>query len=246
MNELPQKLVKQKDFAVLAGVTPQVVNYNKKNLGGAVVGRKIDVNHPLAQSFIQANIINHVDVLNAPGEKIGVGGENVRQSVGQLSIELKKSENQPVLPEQLESLTLKEIIKYYGSMPGFQAFLAAHDKLTGLKTKQIKQDAVRRVLIDKQYEGKLAFEAIELLFKRLTADVPDNLTLKVISLAEEKKQASALAIKREIITAISNVLRTCQNTLIKKLEADKDEVLKKLYVKIHVDDFEEPEERIWF
>ena len=243
MNELPQKLVKQKDFAVLAGVTPQVVNYNKKNLGGAVVGRKIDVNHPLAQSFIQANIINNVDVLNAPSEKIGVGGKNVSRSV---SIELKKSEDQPVLPEEIESLTLREIIKFYGSMPGFQAFLAAHDKLTGLKTKQIKQDAVRRVLIDKQYEGKLAFEAIELLFKRLTADVPDNLALKVISLANEKKQAAAFAIKREIITAISNVLKACQNTLIKNLEADKDKILKKLYVKIHFDDFEEPDERIWF
>ena len=221
MPELPLKLVKQKDFAALAGVIPQTITKIKKRLGEAVVGRKININHPLAQAYLQERDVKSSDVLNSPGDKSGVQGERGLKN-------LAKPQNVPEVPDEIANLTLLEIVKLYGGMPGFQQFLTAHTKLADYKNKQLKWELSRQELISKKQEAKVVFEALEQLFKRFVNELPISQAQKVIAIAHENRVDANYQIQTALREMNSNALSICKNRMIKRLGIDRNEELSKL------------------
>ena len=223
MKNLPQKLIKQKEFAAMAGVVPQTITKLKSRLGEAVVGRKINLNHPLAQEYLEERRAKNQDILISHREK---GDEGRGRDVS-----IKAKDDLPVLPDEIASLTLLEIVSLYGGMPGFERFVSAHTKLADYKNKQLKWELGRNELINKKQEAKLIFEALEQLFKRFINELPVTQAQKIISVAQENRADTNFQIQKIIRDTNSNALNICKNRLIKRLSLDRDEELSRLFKK---------------
>lgn len=233
-----QKLIKQKEFAALAGVTPAAITQIKNRLGAALVGKKIDVNHPLAQAYLEERKAKQSKT-PAPGfpeiprEKIG--GMEDGQIVLSDSL-ARKSE----IPSDLAGLTLGEIVERFGSVPEFSSYVKAQTNLEDYQTKRAKRRELRGKLINKEHEARVVFGIVEALSRRLLTDIPQTLSRRVVAIAFQEPVEADYRVQEEIKAANSNALKICQNALLRRLDAEEDAVLFGKYKK----DFSMPEIKI--
>jgi len=232
MAEHVQKLIKQKDFADLAGVKPPAITQAKPRLGEAVVGRKIDVNHPLAQQYLEdreqrqaAQIARTPDIRISPRDNIQGAGAVQNFVVSQVQ------GSRPTVPEELAGLTIQEVVEMWGGVPAFTAYVKAQSALTDYMAKKTNSEHKRGELIDRGQQARASFEAIELLFKRFLTDHPRMLASKVVDLARQKKANVAFKVEQEIRAANTNILKICQNSIVNRLRVEEDATVSDLYRK---------------
>ena len=218
MDEEPVKLVTQKDFADMAGVSPSNINRIKKRLGAAVVGRKINANHALAQTYIAERPLREerdrrsLDRLNKTKSNPAVNTRNY------VYPDAPKELPKIVVPEKLANMTLKEITETYGSLAEFSIYVSTQDKLTTYLTKHYKFKDSRDKVVDKAFLAKIIFEMLELLFERLVNDVPGTLAQRVIAIVKRKTDDVQHKVQKEYEDANSRALRICKDNLIQQLQ----------------------------
>ena len=224
MSSETKKLVTQKEFARLCGITPGGVNYAKKNLGGAVEGRRININHPLALAYREKH--NPSGIL--PGipdfskdEESSHGDEfsQDQQANGKDRIpEVPDSIPAPVVPEELADLTLSEIVERYGSLSEFRVYVSAQKDLSDYQMKHLKYQDRRNELIEKRFFANVIFEIVENLYKNLVEDVPMTVAQKTIAIARREPENALHLVQREYERANGKQLKICKETLAEKLK----------------------------
>jgi len=224
---MTRKLIKQIDFARLAGVTPGAITALKPKLGDALVGRKIDVNHPNAQAYLEeqeakreASRTKNADMRISPREK----NEGLREED---SFNIDDSR----IRDDLMDLTLSQIVDLYGSLPGYVVYVKAQAQVEDYQAKKEKRAKARGDLIDKHHEARVAFEALEQLAIRLLTEIPQTLSQKIITIARQDEVDSSYRVKEEIKSANGKALKICQNALIRRLEIEENAVLSSAYKK---------------
>ncbi len=218
MSEITVKLVTQKDFAEMAGVSPSNINRIKKRLGAAVIGRKIDANHASAQSYIAERPIRDerdrrsLTRLNSPKVNPAVNPGNYAYP------DAPEETPKVVVPEKLAGLTLQEIVETYGSLNEFSVYVSTQKNLTDYLTKSFKFKDSRDKVVDKSFQGKIIFEMLEVLFDRLVNDVPFSLAQRVVAIVKLNSDDALNEAQKEYSEANSRALRICKDNLIQQLQ----------------------------
>jgi hypothetical protein len=159
-------LVTRTNFAKMAGVGLTAISEAVKSgaLAKAMVGKKLDANHPDAVLYLQRN---------------------------KARLEAKKRRNQDnignkVLTEKLDNkveefmdLTLREVIEFFGTDEKFSEWLRAAKTIEDIREKQLKNRVTQGELIPRELVRTSVFAYLEILNLRLLGDSPRTITARV-------------------------------------------------------------------
>jgi len=164
-------LVTRTNFAKMAAVSPSNISkaINKTGLlTKAVVGKKIDANHPDAVLYLARNKAR----LEAKKRK--------SQNVGNNFLEEKlDGEIEPFL-----DLSLREVVELFGTDEKFSEWLKAAKIIEDIKEKQIKNNTSLNELIPREYVRTHLIAFIETLSVRLLSDSPRTIAARVLEAKE--------------------------------------------------------------
>ena len=218
-------IISKKEFAKLAGVNPSAVTQAFPKTHPACEGPKINKNHPEAIAYIAQKPFRD--------EKKALKKQNINDDSSNYnhSFVVPEVPNQPPkleIPEALAKLTLEEIVQTYGGLAGFKMYIKTAKDLEDYQTSRTKHAEKRGDLIDKSYEAKLLFEALEMLFDRLVNDIPGEVTQRVISIIKRGEVDSDLVVQKVYTEANSRALKICKNELLDQLKLDEYKIKSEL------------------
>lgn len=167
-------LVSKTIFAKQAGTSlGSVSNAIKRgNLTNAVIGTKININHPEAQLFINRN---------KAMQNFRDNDNNKPKTELEYNSELPKETTEV---EQYYNLSLREIINTFGTDYRFNEWLKAVKNIEDIKEKRIKNEHSMGSLISREFVRSHIFSLIETSNIRLLSDSPRTITARVLEANE--------------------------------------------------------------
>lgn len=219
-------LISKKDFAERAGATPGAISHIFKKDHPACVNNKINLNHPEAKIYLEQKAfrLERKKQRQIQNETPFSDSRPANLNTDFVAPDIPEEENKPVVPEVLANLTLEEIVMKYGGLPGFKMYVSTLKEFNSYQAKKLKYDEDRGELINKNYEAKILFEALELLFERLVNDIPHELTQRIISIVKRGDDDMALLVQNEYTAANSRALKICKSDLLERLEMNESEI----------------------
>lgn len=120
--------------------------------------------------------------------------------------------------EEIESLTLKQIVERYGGIVGFKNYVDALDKMSAWKNKELKYEQARKKLIKKNPVARSLFSIVDIAFRRIVTEYPTTVTDQLIAIALGKKKTAridAIALQEQ---ALSKILKGVKREVVKGLD----------------------------
>lgn len=128
-------LVSRSEFARRAGITPGAVTKAcKKSLAPATVGKRIDMSHQTAIAYIN----------NRTGNTTTVNGWRAHNEAKKLAA-LEALKNEP-----FADMTLRQVVKKYGTEAAFSDWLKAIKLIEDIKEKRLKNVTAQDELVSKK------------------------------------------------------------------------------------------------
>lgn len=179
------KLVKQKDFAELAKIVPGNVAYlrTKDEFKGAFQGKKIDLEHSAVIKYIQ----RRNPAFNPLGKPEKISSLPLAER-GLFDFEVENI-------EELQGLTLREIVKKYGGIAGFKEFVSSQKLLAEYERVELRLLKEKGELIERKLVSGVVFGYLKLLVSKLYNDLPRGLSEKITRFIKIEKNPSAKIIE---------------------------------------------------
>ena len=129
--------------------------------------------------------------------------------------------NTEITFEEIENLTIKQVVERYGGIVGFKNYVDALDKMAAWKIKEQKYNERRKELIEKNPVAMALFSIINIAFKRIL-EYPDTVTDQLIAIAKgDKKTARIDAIDLQTQT-LSKILKSVKREVVRDLKGIDD------------------------
>ncbi len=182
---------------------------------------RLNLNDPVIQEHIAVRAAKLDSVLekkpkSKSQKKNQTNQTNAKPEVGNF-FESKINEHYSIDPETIESLTIKEVVEIYGSLPGFKNVVDALKSISEYKNKELKYEQNRGEVIEKNPMADSLFSILDLAFKRLVGEYPSSINpeLRAIAMSDNKNANIAMIELQE--KAISRILKECKKEIIKRL-----------------------------
>ena len=205
-------------FAKKVGVVATTISAQTapgKKLAAAMVGTKIDADHPNAVHYARTPRKKPRHNAHTPGIANPIVGEDYTSVAPELPPDIDESR----IPEDLSELyekPLREIIDIYGSIPALLDWLKAGKLLEEIKTKQLKNAKDMGELVPREFFEKNILNYIVTANARLLNDSPRTIALSVQALVEAGAPLSELT--AEIQKGISSQIRSVKAKVIGELD----------------------------
>ena len=195
-------LVTRSEFARKAGRSPgAVTKAAKKSLAPATVGKRIDISHPAAIEYIK----------KCTGNTTTVNGWRAHY-------EAKKQEALEALKnESFADMTLKQVVKKYGTEAAFSDWLKAIKLIEDIKEKRLKNAETTNELVNRDLVVVGIVEPFEAVNKKLLSDGAKTIASRVTTMTsdghtlEECERFVSDQISSYIIMMKSESLKRLQN-----------------------------------
>jgi hypothetical protein len=212
-------LISQSELARLAGVSRNTVSRRTSADGpmsDAKVGSKIDLDHPTVVEWLDGHKVptdaSVMPVKRGPQPKpISRNPKPPKQPKKTTELSIDAIGEIPI--DELEHMTLREIITRFGSINGFKRYLDSLKQIAEIRLKDIDIDKRRGILIPREQVAGSVFPMLEVAFGRLVGDVPTALTPQVIARIESGGDDTALDVQKLIHDANARVLRNVKTSL---------------------------------
>lgn len=182
---IAKKLITKTQLAKLAGVSlPAVSQKLKTDLADAIVGKKLDADHPAVEKF-----------LNSTRKRQASEDKYEKQQKNRLDEQKQKE----LKVEKYLDLTLREIIKLFGSDSEFVDFLRASKLIEEIQEKRIKNEISLSKLISRDFVKDKVLNLIDNSNRRLLVDTPRSIVTRVIN---AKETGESKEIIEQIVTAL--------------------------------------------
>lgn len=229
MEKYPVRYLGKKEFAIFLELTPGAITNKFPREAPGVVMNKIDLTHPKILEYIEIKgykdkpLIITTPVFDLSVQpKINNDQKNDQDIAASIPIPINIPKIQT--PEELENLTLSEIVEKYGHLKEFKQYTSTLKELEVLREKKLKNDFRRDQLIDKKTEAKLLFEVLETLFSGLLNDGAMSLSQRVLAIAQKNDDDAMMRIQKEIEEYISRELKMSRDKIIERLKMSDSEV----------------------
>ncbi len=123
------------------------------------------------------------------------------------------------LPDEFKDyadLTVREVVKQYGSELMFKEFLSAMDKIAGLKLKEMNLAERTGELIERSIVSNIVFDGFETLHLRLLSESSKTISRKLGSMI--KSGAEPEQCEKEVKRIISKLLKLTKRGMVKGLK----------------------------
>ena len=160
-------LITRAEFARRAGRSPGAVTKAcKKMLAPATVGKRIDVNHPAAIAYIK----------NCTGNTTTVNGWAAHNEAKKLAA-LDALKNEP-----FADMTLKQVVKKYGTEAAFSDWLKAIKLIEDISEKRLKNAETISGLVNVQLVKNGVVKPFDMMCDKLLTDGAKTIARRVTSM----------------------------------------------------------------
>jgi hypothetical protein len=209
------------DLARLARVSRAAVTKLCKDgapLAAAVVGKKIDAEHPLVREWLAGKGITEVKRY-APGDapatkrpprakKVAPEAEPDRRFA---PVSTQAGDDIP----NFEDLTVREVVIQHGSVDGFKRYVEVLVKIADFKHREMKIRQQRDELVDRDQVRNLVFPLVDVAYSRLVTDVPTALSSAIVARVEAGGDDVVREVDGMIQAANSKVLKSTKSELLR-------------------------------
>lgn len=175
---------------------------------------KVNLWHPVVQQH-KADL--EAKKANVSGPTPPGNGSKKGKSVS-VSVSLPQNGNLEITFEDVENLTIKEIVERYGGIAGFKNYVDALDKMSAWKNKELKYEQARKKLIKKNPVARSLFSIVDIAFRRIVTEYPTTVTDQLIAISLGKKKTAridAIALQEQ---ALSKILKGVKREVLKGLD----------------------------
>lgn len=226
-------LLNQEDTAKLLGLTQQVFNrYCKVKFEAALVGKWINIKHPLIIEYMEARAGRIAAVGDTPPPYIAK--KAVKKAAKDNNQEQPPDyEYKPESPikigdisfDKIENLTVKEVVHKYGTMAGFKNYLDALKVMADWKNKELKFLEARVQLVAINPFTNSIFSLIDLAFKRIVNEFPNAIAPQLKAIIKVGKDDSLIQMVKLMEKELSQILKNCKSKVIKDINKKKKKAI---------------------
>ena len=180
----------------------------------AVHPKGVDAEHPLVREWLEGH-----GMLRLPDE---TGTKPAATKTKTRKPPTKKQEVQatgithigsrPI--EELENMTVKEVVMRFGSGDGFKRYVDSLKNIADYKYREVRVRQQRGELVERDKVAGTVFPLIDVAFSRLVNDVPVALSKQVLAAAEIGGDSVLIEIERLIREANSRVLKNLKQSAL--------------------------------
>jgi len=194
-------LVTRSEFARKAGRSPgAVTKAAKKSLAPATVGKRIDAGHPAALEYIK----------KCTGDTITVNGWRAHNEAKKLAaLEALKNES-------FGDMTLKQVVKKYGTEPAFSDWLKAIKLIEDIKEKRLKNVTVQDELVSKKLVQIGVIDIFNTSHIKLINDGAKSIAAGAVS--KHVSGAELVDIEHFVADQISSFIKMMKSESLKRLQ----------------------------
>lgn len=193
-------LVSRSEFARRAGISPGAVTKAcKKNLAPATVGKRIDFNHPAAVSYIN----------NRAGSVTTNGWTAHNEAKKQAALEKLQGEN-------YADMTLREVIKKYGTDPAFSDWLKCIKLIEDINEKRLKNECTINEMVSRQLIKAGIVAPFEAVSNKLLTDGAKTMASRVTMMVDGGR--SVAECEAAIVDQLSSFIKMMKSESLKRLQ----------------------------
>ncbi len=120
--------------------------------------------------------------------------------------------------EEIENLTLKEIVQGYGGIVGFKNYVDAMDKMAGWKIKEQKYRDRRNELIEKVPVASSLFSIVNMMLSRIVNEYPATVTDQIFAIVKGEKETSRIDTIELQQKTLSKIIKDGKKELVRDLK----------------------------
>lgn len=178
---------------------------------------KIDIEHPLVMEWLATHDVHELPDVGAPHKQQPPKSAQAVRSPPASKPSPVQTRAGSYAIEQLEDLTVREVVMKYGSIDGFKRYVESLKHIADYKYRELRVLQQRGDLIERDKVSGQVFPLIDVAFSRLVSDVPDSVSKMVIARAESGGPETLRDVQQLIRDANSRVLKNVKTSL-EKLE----------------------------
>lgn len=200
---MSQDLVTKTEFAARAGKTASgALRWLSRNAPDSVHGNLVDVTHPKVAAYIEKG-------KKSPTPK-RASARPTASTAGQ------RHRNYDFVPmDEIENLTVAELVEKYKGMPGALAWVEFHKKVLATRFDELRLAKEAGKVVDRDYVEKFVFGALDALFSSLLSDAPQRLSLELSELV--KAGATPTRVQKKIHDETSKLLKGAKHKIQRAL-----------------------------
>lgn len=126
-------------------------------------------------------------------------------------------QNQEISIEEIENLTLKQIVERYGGIAGFKAYAETLDKIASWKIREIKYEQTRKKLVSKNPVVSSLFALINAGNKSIL-EYPPTVTDQLMAIANSGRKTARIEMIELQNQALSKILKGVKQEVLKGLK----------------------------
>jgi len=123
--------------------------------------------------------------------------------------------------EEIENLTIKQVVERYGGIVGFKNYVDALAKMSDWKNKEQKYLTGRNKLIEKNPVAASLFSIINVAFKRIL-EYPETVTDQLIAIAQGNKKTARIDVIELQTQTLSKILKSVKREVVRDLKKIED------------------------
>jgi len=219
------KLLNKEETAKLLGIDHSVLcRYCKVKFQAAVVGKLINIKHPSIIEYMEARAGRIAAVGDAPPPYIAKQPAKDNSREQQPDYEYKQESPIKVgsIPfDEIEDLTVKEVVHKYGTIAGFKNYLDALKTMADWKNKELKFMEARVELVKINPFTNSILSLIDLAFKRIVNEFPNAIAPQLKAIIKVGKDDALIQMAKLMEKELSQILKNCKSKVIKDIKKKK-------------------------
>lgn len=200
------RYVRVATFAKWAGVTRQSI---KSAVDRGVLSecihpenKMINAAHPLARQYLAEKGVDELP------EDLDFEQEQTSSQAGVL-----RKPDDSWNKDELENLTLRQILQRFGSVPGFKQYVDSLRAIAEYQQRDLRVQQARGTLIDRDFVEYKLFAMVDLAFQRLLTDMPDSLGKQIVSRVQSGGDNLAIEVQNMIKERVSQILEDMKRSI---------------------------------
>ena len=222
------ELLTQKELSEQLGVSrPLISQLSKTKFKDAVIGKMFDPTHPVILEYIETRKTQKLAVsmsvtgLTAKAKKKPAKKTKPRKTNKATAIPPISAINPPTF-EEIEALTVREVVERYGSMLGFKVYLDSLRNIADWKNKELKYLESRGKLVSKAVLGDVLFALVNSAFKRIVGEFPGAVSPQLKAKVLANEDTCILEMKALMEKELSKILKDVKTRVSKDLKKGYD------------------------
>jgi len=204
---MEKRYIKQVDLRKEIGISQQLMSkLCKTRFKPAMRGKAIDANHPLISEYIEEKRAKE----SAKDAESGGGGSTREEAT--------------VSFDEIENLTVQEVVMRHGSVAGFKTYIDALRGMADWKNKELKYMRDRGKLVEIEPLASSLFALVDLSFKRVVGEFPGSVAPQLKAIVQSQSDDDIIRMTSLMEKTLSQIIKDCKSKIIQDLEREKKKI----------------------